>query len=391
VGRPVRFAAFIASFPALIGCARPDASTDVPPAPTTEHVEAPPPSVALAAPFLPPVEPNVPMPRPRRQRLAAAVALNGTCTSCHEEETKEWRGSYHQRANIDPAYVQAFAIEPSLFCRACHAPEADPSKEPPLAVSELGVACVTCHVTEDGIVLAAERSDKLAVSPAPHPLRRSRAFAHQGGCANCHEFHFPMPGGDDDAFFMQTTAREHLRSPAAEKACADCHMPIEKGHRSHSFAHVRDPAWLRKNLDVTAEKSDDGLLRIKLVQPNPGHDAPTGDLFRRYEVGYEILGLNGEVLHRDTTYLARHFELVPGKPGRTLTRDNRVTSEARIVEMDIPPNVPATARFSWWVTYQRVATVGKGTNPNEAVIESSVKLHSGILPNSASQPNERQP
>lgn len=330
------------------------------------------------------------MPGPRRRRLAAAVALNASCTSCHEEETKEWRGSYHQRANIDPAYVQAFAIERSAFCRSCHAPEADPLKEPPLAVSELGVACVTCHVTEDGLVLAAERNDKNALSSSPHPLRRSRAFAHQGGCAHCHEFQFPAPGGDEDEFFMQTTAREHLRSPAAEKACADCHMPIEKGHRSHSFAHVRDPDWLRKNLEVTADVTHDGLLRLTIVQPNPGHDAPTGDLFRRYEVGYEILGGNGEVLHRETTYLARHFQLIPGRPGRTMVLDNRVTSEPRVVEMDIPANMPKEAQLSWWVTYQRVATVGMGTNPKEAVVESSVKLHSGRLSNSPSRTSDHE-
>lgn len=322
------------------------------------------------------------MPRPRRKRLAAAVALNATCTSCHEEETKEWRGSYHQRANVDPAYVQAFAIEPTAFCRSCHAPEADPTKEPPRAVSELGVACVTCHVTEDGLVLAADHEDSAKQALAPHPLRRSRAFAHQGGCANCHEFHFPMPGGDDDAFFMQTTAREHLRSPAAAKACADCHMPLDRGHRSHSFAHVRDPAWLRKNLEAEATRTKDGLFRVTLVQPNPGHDAPTGDLFRRYEVGYEIQDANGKILRRDTTYLARHFETIPNKPGRTLVLDNRVTSEARVVEMELPPDTPTNARISWWVTYQRVATVGKGTNPAEAVVESSVELHKGILPSS---------
>lgn len=319
------------------------------------------------------------MPGPHRKRLAAAVALNATCTSCHDKQAKEWRGSYHQRANVDAAYVKAFTIEPSAFCRSCHAPEADPAKEPPNEVSELGIGCVTCHVTEEGLVLAAEHNENSAHLPAPHPLRRSKAFAHQGACANCHEFRFPMPGGSDDEFFMQTTAREHLRSPAAAKACADCHMPIESGQRSHAFDHVRDPAWLRKNLTATAEHTDD-VLRIKLVQPNPGHDAPTGDLFRRYEVGYELRTATGELLRREAQYLARHFVVVPSRPGRTLTMDNRVTSEPSIVEFEVPSEAPSSAKITWWVTYQRVATVGTGAKPAEATIESEIKLHSGELP-----------
>lgn len=368
----------------LCACNREDSGVD-------EHVIATT-SVATIAPidmpevlpressFTPPVdEPRIPMPGPHRKRLAAAVVQNATCTSCHNKQAQEWRGSYHQRANIDPAYVKAFAIEPSPFCRSCHAPEADPAKEPPIAVSELGVGCVTCHVTEEGFVLAADHGDDAAREPAPHPVRRSKVFAHQGACADCHEFRFPMPGGDEDSFFMQTTAREHLRSPAAAKACADCHMPVEAGQRSHAFAHVRDPAWLRKNLAANAEHIDD-TLRVKIVQPNPGHDAPTGDLFRRYEVGYELVTEKGEIIRRNKQYLARHFEVYSDRPGRRLTRDNRVGSEPTIVAFDLPREAPSSARIRWWLTYQRVATVGTGQNPADAVVESEINLHFGEIP-----------
>lgn len=375
-----------------MGCAREETheSATTPAASAQSEVELLDETPAGAV-FTPPHEPDVPMPGPRRKRLAAAVELNATCTSCHDEETKEWRRSYHQRANIDPAYVKAFAIEPSPFCRGCHAPEADPRKEPPKAVSELGVACVTCHVTEEGLVLAADRGDGASRGPAPHALRRSKAFAHQGGCANCHEFHFPMPGGDEDAMFMQTTAREHLRSPSAARACADCHMPLEKGRRSHSFAHVRDAAWLRKNLEVKVDRARENTLRVTLVQPNAGHDAPTGDLFRRYEIGYEVRSEDGTVLRRETQYVGRFFDIVPGRPGRTLTKDNRVTAEPRIVDLPLPQDAPPTGNLRWWVTYQRVATVGTGENPANAIIESFVELHSGSFPWTQNQPSTSQP
>jgi hypothetical protein len=312
--------------------------------------------------------------------MEAAVASNATCVSCHDEEAREWRGSYHQRANTDAAYRKAFAIEPSPFCRGCHAPEADPRKEPPVAVSELGVGCVTCHVTEEGVVLAAASPGRSA-APAPHPLRRSPEFARSGGCAGCHEFRFPVPGGNEDAFFMQTTAREHQRSPGAAKACADCHMPLEAGRRSHDFAQVRDPAWLRANLEATAERTEDDTLRVTLVQPNPGHAFPTGDLFRRLEVGYELRTRGGALVRREARHLARHFEVVAGQPSRHLSRDDRVTSEPKVVELELPSPTaaPPGSRISWWVTYQRVATIGMGTDPAEATVESEVKLHSGDI------------
>jgi len=42
--------------------------------------------------------------------------------------------------------------------------------------------------------------------------------------------------------------------------------------------------------------------------------------------------------------------------------------------------LPRGAKVSWWVRHQRVATVGHGTDPAEAKIESEVLLHSGELP-----------
>src|SRR5690242_20472942 len=72
---------------------------------------------------------RVPMPGPYRGRLAAAVAANADCISCHDDQAVEWRGSRHQQANTNSAYTHAFAIEPTAFCRGCHAPEADPAKD----------------------------------------------------------------------------------------------------------------------------------------------------------------------------------------------------------------------------------------------------------------------
>lgn len=322
-----------------------------------------------------------PMPGPYRQRRGAAVALNATCVSCHDEQAREWGGSHHQQSNIHPAYRSAFAVEPTAFCRGCHAPEADPRNDPPDAVSELGVGCVTCHVTEEGWVLAAASPERDADLQAPHPLRRSTDFAQTGGCASCHEFRFPDGRGDEDGAFMQTTAREHQRSLTSAKPCAACHMPLVEGRRSHAFAEVRSPDFLRANLRAKAELTDEQGIRITLTQPAPGHDFPTGDLFRRLEVGCALKSKDGLVLRREVRHLARRFEVVPGEPGRRLTRDNRVGSEPSVIEMELlpPPSMPRPSVVSWWVSYQRVAAVGDGTDPANAIVESEIKLHSGVL------------
>jgi hypothetical protein len=335
------------------------------------------------------IEEGFPMPGPHRRRLGAAVALNATCESCHPNEAAEWRRSLHRQSNTNAAYRAAFAMEPSSFCRGCHAPEADPTKAPPRAVSELGVGCVTCHVTEEGVVLAAASS----WSDAPHPLRRSADFTRTGGCVGCHEFRFPGEHGDDDGHFMQTTAREHESSPAAERACADCHMPRVEGRRSHAFAEARDPVWLRENLRATASLSDEGLVRVTLVQPDPGHGFPTGDLFRRLEVGCEIRDDSGKVVQREVRHLARHFHILPGRSGRMLVRDDRVFDEPNVIEMALSPASPEhrPAAVAWWVSLQRVATVGTGRNPADAKVESSVHLHGGVIPWESNERSEREP
>jgi hypothetical protein len=267
--------------------------------------------------------------------------MNATCVSCHAKEAAEWRGSFHQRAYVEPAFQAALAVEPKPFCRGCHAPESDP---------DLGVGCVSCH-------LAGEET---------HPTKPAV------GCAGCHEFRFPGATSDSDEDYMQTTAREHSGSPSAGIPCASCHMP----HGSHAFADVRDPAWLAVHLRVDAEFAGDDAVRITLVQTTPGHAFPTGDLFRRLEVGWTERDAHGVVVGRAARHLARHFEMGPGGPGRQLVDDDRVFDEPRAVEMRLTPR---SRRVEWWVKLQRVAQIGTGRDPAEATIESEVPLHSGVL------------
>jgi hypothetical protein len=284
------------------------------------------------------------------QPTSDRVAQNGTCTSCHEQETKEWNASLHRGAYTNAAFQTALAVEPTAFCRGCHAPEAEPTTPPERAVADLGVGCVTCHASgKDG----------------PHGQKRAADT-----CAGCHEFGFPSARSDDDGDFMQTTVREHRRSSASMQPCVTCHMPEVGGRRSHAFSEVRDRSWLAEHLDVKAEIAA-GHVRVTLAQRGGGHAFPTGDLFRRLEVGGEVRGV------RSVRHLARHFEIVPGRPGRRLTLDDRVFDGPVEIDLDLAPGKGDDV--TWWVSLQRVAEVGTGSDPRDATIESEVKLHSGVL------------
>jgi hypothetical protein len=285
---------------------------------------------------------------PRAER--GRVAINETCTSCHVKETTEWSTSLHRGSYTNTAFQTALAVEPTAFCRGCHAPEADPRTPPERASAEMGVGCVTCHVT---------------ANQGPHDTKRT-----DDTCAGCHEFGFPSARSDDDGDFMQTTVREHRRSSAAAQPCVTCHMPEVNGRRSHAFADVRDPTWLAEHLDVKAEIVS-GRVRVTLAQRGGGPAFPTGDLFRRLEVGAEVRGT------RSVRHLARHFEIVSGRPGRRLTLDDRVFDSPVEIDLDLTPKKGDDV--AWWVSLQRVAEVGTGSDPLEATIESEVKLHSGVL------------
>jgi hypothetical protein len=332
------------------------------------------------------------MPGPRRGRGEAAVAQNAACEGCHEDVAREWRGSLHQRSNIEPAYQRAFAIEPMRFCQGCHAPESDLNADPPPEVSALGVGCVTCHVTAEGI-LAAPVAAGAHTAPArgetPHSVVRDPQFSSGAACASCHEFPFPDAAVRGSIELMQSTHTEHARSTHADTSCAGCHMPassdgasIGRARRSHAFTASRDPAFLRGAVRVAAQRTGPTTVRITLTPQGVGHALPTGDLFRRIEVLAEALGPDNLVLGRAARYLARHFRVERRNPGvalRILDRDERVGIDGdkeTVVDLDVGA-IAAGAPIAWSVTYQRVEHP-REVGEEDAVIEGEIVLAQGI-------------
>src|SRR5690606_39238125 len=138
--------------------------------------------------------------------------------------------------------------------------------------------------------------------------------------------------------------------------------------------------WLRERLHASATIGPVGAAVVTLRPIATGHAFPTGDLFRRLEVGAERVDRAGRVLQRDVRYLARHFEVQLGKPGRTLARDDRLRGDGAEIDLDVDcPTSPTPSasgeHVRWWVTYQRVAETHRGDVPAEAKVESEIRLH----------------
>jgi hypothetical protein len=337
-------------------------------------------AVALGARSAEPVAMPGPAPWPRR---ADAAAENARCEGCHGDIAAEWRGSLHRAAHTDPAYQRALAIEPLAFCRGCHAPEAEPTRDPPPALGAIGVGCVSCHGDTHAGTLAAPRADAPA---APHAVTRAPAFATASACARCHEFSFPDPERRIQPLLMQSTASEHRASPYAASACADCHMPLvgegRARHVSHAFPASRDASLLRAALRISASRPDAATIEVRLEPMALGHAFPTGDLFRRLEVLAEAVGPEAQVVAEDARYLARRFGRGEGRdrrPIKVMLSDDRVTASGPAVVRLAPGPLAAGFPVRWRVAYQRVEHPIE-ENSARAVVEGEVVLAEGLLP-----------
>ncbi len=341
----------------------------------------------------------MPGPAPRGRDIMTASALNATCTGCHQEIAAEWRASFHARAERDDAYQRAFAREPLPFCRGCHAPEANAREPVPELAADLGVGCVTCHVTSEHVLAAAHASSALAaanVADAPHALTRSPEFGEAGACATCHEFAFPDAALRGEPELMQATASEHRQSQARGVPCATCHMPnVGEGatqHRSHAFPGGHDADFVKSALRVRAERCAAERVCLVLETERVGHAFPTGDLFRRLEVSAEAVGADYQVVGSARRYLTRHWS--EQRKLATLVRrvaaDDRATDAPIELELELAGPV-ASLPIAWRVAYQRVDHP-RSESDEDSVVAGEIEVASGTLvPLSKGEKNHAEP
>lgn len=284
------------------------------------------------------------------------IALDATCVACHPREAAQWRGSPHATASTGPAFRAAHDREPQAFCRGCHAPEQDPVIAEITPAAALGVTCVGCHVARDQAPPADDG----------HPAMR------EVDCDGCHEFGFPDDAVREHPLAMQRTVSEHRASPAADRSCASCHMPRD----DHG---VTAAAMLDDALAISVQRIADDRLRVTLQVADAGHAVPTGDLFRRLEVG--AIAIDAATPRRAALrWLGRRFARRVEPSGVSVLaeiEDSRVQSDrTSVIEMTVPG---ATERpIAWWVAYQRVA-FPRGPDPAAAVLDGQTPIAGGLL------------
>lgn len=297
------------------------------------------------------------------------------CAKCHVDIAAEWRSSLHARSFSDDYVARAIAVEPTPFCRGCHAPEEDPSG--PARPSTTGVGCVVCHVDEEAIVGATSRP----ASDGAHAVQARQVLTGNGACDRCHEF--PFPG---ETALMQRTHTELAGSAYAASTCASCHASkIGEGaarHTDHRFAVQGDPERMRRAIRATSRIREGAVLTVTLEAVGVGHAFPTGDLNRSLELRAEVVDAEGRAVTEPVSArLGRSFENRP--TGRVEIGDTRVPASgapdpARRVSVTLPRAPRATERVRWVLAWQRMnadvaASLGMDLRANE------VELLAGVL------------
>jgi hypothetical protein len=319
---------------------------------------------------------------------SARLALDEGCRRCHTRAAHEHLGSQHAGAWSSDAFQHAFRREPRAFCQRCHAPEEDAAAkvhEVSPAAASLGVGCVTCHVQPGtDVVWAAPAEAGPVPAPAarsPHPIARSALFAGPQACAGCHEFPFPDEALREHPLAMQSTITEHARSAAADRSCADCHMPRDAdGDRSHAFPGAYDRAMLAQALEIEATRPTPTTVRILLRPGEVGHAVPTGDLLRRILLEVRVDGPTPDAPRFSARrFLGRRYGPLHQPSGITVRGelgDERVGPAGHAASF-VLPEAHAAAPVRWRLVHQRVAQ-HRG-DPRRAPIDGEIEFASGVL------------
>jgi hypothetical protein len=200
------------------------------------------------------------------------------CRACHEAEYTEWQESFHGKAWTDPM-VQALSNGFRMSeCIDCHAPmpiqaTGIGTRVAPRQSSRTdGVDCLTCHVMEDGVSVAATRTiDTSKVAGACRP-KAVPEMSTPMACAGCHNQHNTV---------------DELAASGLKETCSDCHMPQvargEKQGRSHRWpgAHSLDMHQKAVKLDLAL---DGGAVVAKVTNTGAGHQVPTDARHRSYNL-----------------------------------------------------------------------------------------------------------
>jgi len=200
------------------------------------------------------------------------------CQSCHAAEYAEWKSSMHGQAWTDPM-VQGLSNGFRMSeCIDCHAPM--PIQQTGISARVAprqhsrgdGVDCLTCHLMDDGVSVAATRALDTSKTPGACKPVLVPEMGKPAACAGCHNQHWTV---------------DELAASGLKETCADCHMPaMQRGDRpgkSHVFpgAHSVEMHQKGVTLDLAIEN---GALKATVKNVGAGHQVPTDARHRSYNL-----------------------------------------------------------------------------------------------------------
>lgn len=240
---------------------------------------------------------------------------SGWCANCHETSHTDWRGGMHAQAFSSPRFQLAYRGEPSQWCMNCHAPlwREDPKFKDPANLiiysdidemttpwSEEGINCAVCHV-RDGKIYAGRQPSWWSRLTATHEIQVDETLRSPLFCGGCHQFNFPVSRGSHVRYSkvaMQNTVQEFARTWWAQnnKTCVNCHYRDGE----HGTDSIFDPERMKQLIQVKFDmkpRGDQFEVQAQLSIEEIGHNFPTGDLFRRFEL--KIFDEKDNILFRE--------------------------------------------------------------------------------------------
>lgn len=218
-----------------------------------------------------------------------------SCKNCHQAEYDDWSRSKHREAFTNPHFQEGFLLEKADRCVYCHAPlqaqfDEYKGKSKTQLLNE-GVNCAACHI-RDGKFWSGQDSSDIW-----HQTEKNDLFKSSKYCAGCHQFNLDHTvNGRTEVTDLnaQNTFREweSYQQKGGTKTCQQCHMPDGR----HLFQGAHTIEMLKSSISLQVVRSKNILL-FRFQSQNVGHNVPTGDVFRNFQLQVSKDGKNFETVH----------------------------------------------------------------------------------------------
>jgi nitrate reductase cytochrome c-type subunit len=286
------------------------------------------------------------------------------CGACHQQHYEEWKLSTHSHAWTDLQFQAELKKESSPFmCINCHIPlqnqqeyiiegliggdiykpvkKLNPQFDKNL--QKEGINCASCHV-RNNVIIGTSGTTK-----TPHKTIKNAAFLSEKLCISFHNATAVITPTLACTF---ETGDEWKSGPYfGKKNCISCHMESvnreivagygKKLSHFHFFAGSGIPKLsavktktlngmgvYTSKLNNTYFKMDSIIYSLKVINEFAGHNIPTGDPERFFNISFTIRNETGTILSTKTERIGEQWEWYP--KARKIADNNLAPNEERI-------------------------------------------------------------